>query len=103
VARDPLKSSGFSIPARLAETCGKRAEWARWLHTLPGIVRDLAARWSFTPGEPFASEVSCSWVAPVTLRDGTSAVLKVGMPHFEGEHEIDAMLFWNGDPGALVY
>jgi streptomycin 6-kinase len=30
--------------------------------------------------------------------DGTSAVLKVGMPHMEGEHELQGLRFWNGDP-----
>ena len=30
--------------------------------------------------------------------DGTSAALKLGMPHMEGEHEIQALRFWNGDP-----
>jgi streptomycin 6-kinase len=41
-------------------------------------------------------------VAPVTLADGTSAVLKIGMPHMEGEHEVEGMLFWNGDPTVRV-
>jgi streptomycin 6-kinase len=31
------------------------------------------------------------------MDDGTVAVLKLGMPHMEGEHEIDALRFWNGD------
>jgi streptomycin 6-kinase len=43
-------------------------------------------------------EVSCAWVAPAALADGTSAVLKLGMPHMEGEHEIRGLRFWNGDP-----
>ena len=42
--------------------------------------------------------MSCAWVAPVTLANGTSAVLKLGMPHMEGEHEIEGLRFWNGDP-----
>ena len=43
-------------------------------------------------------EVSCAWVASVTLSDGSAAVLKVGMPHFEAEHEIEGLRFWTGDP-----
>src|SRR5690606_6525845 len=70
---------------------------------LPELVRELKARWDLTLGAPFVDEVSCSWVAPASRRDGTPAVLKVGMPHFEAEHEVDAMLFWNGDPTALVH
>jgi streptomycin 6-kinase len=61
------------------------------------MLRDLEQRWSLTLGVPFdGDEVSCAWVATATLADGTSAVLKLGMPHMEGEHEIDGLRFWNG-------
>jgi len=30
--------------------------------------------------------------------DGTRAVLKLGMPHMEAEHELEGLRFWNGDP-----
>ena len=94
---------GFPVPESLAVTCSKTEERTRWLEGLPQLVRGLALRWELELGAPFTDDVTCSWVAPATRRDGTPAVLKVGMPHFEGEHEIDAMLFWNGDPTALVY
>jgi streptomycin 6-kinase len=59
----------------------------------------LEHRWSLTAGAPFDSdEVSCAWVAPVALASGQPAVLKLGMPHMEGEHESDGLRFWNGDP-----
>src|SRR5262249_39167317 len=45
-----------------------------------------------------AGEGEASWVAPVTRRDGTRAVLKLGMPHMEAEHESDGLRFWDGDP-----
>jgi streptomycin 6-kinase len=70
-----------------------------WLDALPDAIERLQARWSLTIGAPFDSvEVSCAWVAPVSLADGGSAVLKLGMPHMEGEREIDGLRFWNGDP-----
>jgi streptomycin 6-kinase len=34
----------------------------------------------------------------VTLASGATAVLKVSMPHLEGEHEIQGLRFWSGDP-----
>ncbi|MFA5891925.1 MAG: aminoglycoside phosphotransferase family protein [Actinomycetota bacterium] len=37
-------------------------------------------------------------MAPATRKDGTHAVLKVGMPHFEGEQEIAALRFLDGNP-----
>lgn len=48
-----------------------------------------------TVGEPFEN-VMCSWVAPAA-RSGAPVVLKIGMPHMEGEHEIAGLRFWNGD------
>ena len=70
-----------------------------WLARLPNVIHDLQQRWSLTIGTPFDGEdVSCAWVAPVSLGDGTSAVLKVSMPHMEGQDEIAGLRFWNGDP-----
>jgi streptomycin 6-kinase len=52
-----------------------------------------------TLGVPFDNdETSSAWVAPVVRADGTPAVLKLGTPHMEGEHEIAGLHFWNGDP-----
>jgi streptomycin 6-kinase len=87
------------IPERLAATCRRTPERAAWLERLPGTLRDLARRWSLTLEAPFDSdEVSCAWVAPAKRADGTPAVLKLGMPHMEGEHEIDGLRFWDGNP-----
>lgn len=93
----------FPVPEGLAATCGKTSDRSEWLAALPELVRDLERRWALTLDAPFADEVTCSWVAPATRSDGTPAILKVGMPHMEGEHEIAAMRFWNGDPTALLY
>ena len=63
------------------------------------MIDDLQHRWSLTIHDPFLSEdVSCAWVALVALFDGAFAVLKIGMPHMEAEHEIQGLQFWNGDP-----
>lgn len=89
----------LTIPVQLADACRKTAARAQWLERLPDVLRDLEQRWSLTLGPPFeGEEVSCAWVAPVRRGDGTSAVLKLGMPHMEGEHEIEGLRFWNGDP-----
>jgi streptomycin 6-kinase len=88
-----------TIPGSLAASCARAPEHAAWLARLPGVVQDLAARWSLMLGEPFdGPEVSCSWVAPARRRDATPAVLKVGLPHFEADHEIAGLRFWDGDP-----
>jgi streptomycin 6-kinase len=88
----------LNIPVRLAAVCRTRPERAAWLARLPDVIRALERRWLLTVGTPFdGDDVSCAWVAPVAIDDGTAAVLKLGMPHMEGEHEIDALRFWNGD------
>src|SRR5713101_5283024 len=89
----------FKISEQLAANCTKTPARAAWIERLPTTLRGLERRWSLTVGTPFDSEnVSCAWVAPVTRADGASAVLKLGMPHMEGEHELIALRFWDGDP-----
>ena len=34
--------------------------------------------------------------------DGRSAVLKIGMPHMEGEQEIAGLKFWNGQAAVKL-
>lgn len=87
------------IPQQLAALCNKVPERSAWLKTLPRVVRELEDRWKLSLGTPFAGDdVSCSWVAPVVRGDGTGAVLKLGMPHMEGTHEIQALELLDGDP-----
>jgi streptomycin 6-kinase len=87
------------IPERLTHACHDVPERLEWLARLPESLHGLERQWSLTLGVPFdGPEVSCAWVAPVTLATGGSAVLKLGMPHMEGQHEIDGLRFWRGDP-----
>jgi len=89
----------WNIPRQLAASCRKTPERTAWLDRLPGALSDLQRRWSLTLGAPFeGDDVSCSWVAPAALADGTPAVLKLGMPHMEGAHELQGLRFWDGDP-----
>jgi streptomycin 6-kinase len=89
----------LTIPRRLEIHCRDVPDRAKWLARLPEILGDLERHWSLTLGAPFdGEEVSCSWVAPVRRADGRRAVLKIGMPHMEGEHEIAGLRFWNGNP-----
>ena len=83
---------------RLIAHCESSSAGRLWLEQLPDAVAALAQRWSLTLGAPFEhSDVGCSWVAPATRTDGTAAILKVALRHFEGEHEIEGLRFWGGD------
>ncbi|HEX5937829.1 MAG TPA: aminoglycoside phosphotransferase family protein [Actinomycetota bacterium] len=62
-------------------------------------MEELSRRWSLTLGSPFdGPEVSAAWVSPALRADGGAAVLKISMPHFEGDHEAAGLRFWNGRP-----
>jgi streptomycin 6-kinase len=92
-----------SLPDRVAANCRRTPEGAAWLASLPDTLQSLRRQWSLELEAPFDSEdVSCAWVAPATLVDGTSAVLKLGMPHMEAEHELEGLRFWNGNPTARI-
>ena len=89
----------LKIPSGLAANCRKSAERSAWLERLPRVLEKFEREWSLKLGGPFdGEEVSCSYVAAAVRADGTPAVLKIGMPHMEGQHEIQGLGFWCGDP-----
>ena len=91
------------IPARLAHSCRDNADARFWLARLPFAIEEFSERWSLTLEPPIDSEeVSCSWVARATRRDGFRAVLKAAMPHMEGRDEIAALLLWDGNGSVRV-
>jgi streptomycin 6-kinase len=70
------------------------ADWAAWVDRLPRLVRDLVAAWELTPDGP-ALHGHTALVVPVLAADGP-AVLKVGFPDDESEHEHLALQHWHG-------
>src|SRR5690348_746939 len=91
------------IPARVAENARSTPRGAQWLARLPELIETLRRRWSLTVCSPFDHEdVTGGWVAPVALPDGDSAVLKLGIPHMEADHEVDGLRFWDGDPAVRL-
>src|SRR5262245_4813504 len=86
------------IPAHLVGSSLRGEATAAWLRRLPSIVTAIADRWSLSVGPPIENdEASSAWVAPAS-RGGARAVLKIAWPHMEGEHEIEGLRFWRGDP-----
>lgn len=89
----------WAVPEQVAANSRKTSEGTEWLACLPEIVRDLEERWSLEiEGVYDSADVTASWVAPVRLSTGVPAVLKIGLPHMEAEHEIDGLRFWGGVP-----
>jgi len=93
-----ILSMSYIVSEQLIRTVGRTPQGADWLATVPGSVTELARRWLLTIARPFENEATCSWVAPCTRADGTPAVLKLGFPHKEAEHEIEGLAYWAGEP-----
>ncbi|MET9023250.1 aminoglycoside phosphotransferase family protein [Actinopolymorpha sp. NPDC004070] len=53
-----------------------------WLAGLPGLVDDLARRWSITIGRPLSGGTA-SYVTRVRTADGRDAVLKIAIPQLD--------------------
>src|ERR1700739_4898593 len=92
----------MQVPKQLVANCRKSPEGRRWLAELLPTIEALQQRWSLSLGAPFDGGAGSAWVAPVTRADGTAAVLKLGLPHMEAEHEIEGLRFWDGDPTVRV-
>ena len=90
------------IPEWLMTAANRSPNGSAWLQGLPAAINDVTRRWSLIVDSPIDEEASCSWVAPCRRKDGTRAVLKLGLPHMEASHEVDGLLFWDGNPTVFV-
>ena len=69
---------------------------AEWLKALPDLVKDHAQKWELEVQEPFP--LNYNYVAPVTRKDGSEAVLKIGFPaDREFKTETEALAIFNGE------
>lgn len=78
-----------------------RAEpgWDGWLAGLPRLAATLVEEWRLRyDGPPVSGQTAL--VLPVRTASGGPAVLKVGFPHEEAEHEHLALQHWHGN-GAV--
>jgi streptomycin 6-kinase len=70
-------------------------DWAAWVDTLPGHVRDLLAKWELSR-DGWMMHGFTALVVPVRTATGRPAVLKIGFPDDESEHEHLALQHWHG-------
>jgi streptomycin 6-kinase len=66
-----------------------------WLDRLPALLRECEQRWSLTIQAPFAA-LSYNYVAPARAADGSSLVVKAGVPNPELLSEIEALRAFDG-------
>jgi streptomycin 6-kinase len=83
------------LPAGLLAYAGRGPAWADFVERLPALLRDLLEGWELSvDGAP--THGSAAVVVPVRTSSGRPAVLKVGFPHEEAEHEHLALQHWHG-------
>ncbi|MFE6506077.1 aminoglycoside phosphotransferase family protein [Nocardioides sp. NPDC057767] len=83
------------VPDSFLALAANGPSWTAWLDELPALLRDLVEEWSLTVDGP-STHGNCAVVLPVRTAEGESAVLKVGWPHWEAEHEALALQVWGG-------
>ncbi|MGH3646742.1 MAG: aminoglycoside phosphotransferase family protein [Micromonosporaceae bacterium] len=93
--RSPLPGTSPDLP----DTVGRHESGREWLAGLPALIAEVRDRWALRLGQPYGGG-SCAWVAPVTLADGGTAVLKIAWPHRESAGEAEALRRWDGQ-GAV--
>jgi streptomycin 6-kinase len=67
---------------------------ADWLKRLPALLNQAARRWDLVLGNPFL--LSYNYVCAATRKDGSQAVLKIGVPNRELTSEIYTLRLYNG-------
>ena len=70
----------------------------QWVTSLPSTLKKLKNEWHLEIGNPYLENVTCSYVAPCTIKGKHPAVLKIGLPHEEALHEIEGLQLLNGLP-----
>lgn len=90
--------SAMEVPEELTERMVARhgAPGRAWIARLPGLVAELAQRWSLELEPPFSGVAGASWVAPAGVVKGMPVVLKVGWPHREARTEAAGLRFFAG-------
>lgn len=89
------------LPDAVRAFAARGAEWAAFVDRLPRLAGDLLDAWELAPdGSP--GHGACSLVLPVRTADARPAVLKLGFPDEESEHEHLALGRWGGGGAVLL-
>lgn len=89
----------IDLPAGVLAMAERGPEWARWVDALPGQAQTQLDEWDLqADGAP--THGASSLVLPVTTPRGRPAILKLGFPDDDSEHEHLALRRWAGD-GAV--
>lgn len=87
------------LPAAVRAMADRGPQWAAWVDALPGTAETVMRQWEIRP-DGDAVNGHCSLVIPVRTVEGARAVVKIGFPDEESEHEHLALRRWGGS-GAV--
>lgn len=85
-----------TLPTGLDDNRARGPRWAAWLDELPAMASNLLEEWQLSIEGP-AGHGRCALILPVNTAAGAPAVLKIGFPHPEAEHESLALRHWKGN------
>jgi streptomycin 6-kinase len=85
----------IDVPAEFRAMAERGPEWAAWVDEVPGVAKVLVEQWRLrTDGYP--THGHSSLILPVRTAEGAAAILKLGFPDEESEHEHLALQRWGG-------
>ena len=85
----------MSLPSSFLAFALRNESWASWLAALPKLIRTVLGEWTLTVDGP-ARSGQAAVALPVLTADREPAMLKLGWPHPEAEHEHLALRAWGG-------
>ena len=89
------------IPDLLLAQRSRSEAFGDWLDALPALARDVLKEWELhRDGDLLHGR--CSLVIPVRTSEGAPAMLKLGLPDEESEHEALALRHWGGQGAVLL-
>lgn len=88
------------LPAEVLAFADRGSDWADFVDRLPRLIRETTEAWELTPDGP-VMHGHTAMVLPVVAPSGP-AVLKIGFPHDEAEHEHLALRHWQGHGAARL-
>lgn len=87
--------NSLTVPDAVMALAGRGPRWADWVAALPATAQHCFQQWRLrSDGAP--SHGHCALVLPVRTDAGSPAVLKIGFPDDESEHEHLALRRWDG-------